>query len=73
MSTATAVVVDLGDTDMRTITLTAEQAARYDSDDDSVTAELMAELRREHGRIAAGEPVEIEVRHPVRPVGEGLK
>lgn len=49
---------------MRTITLTTEQAARYDSDDDAVTSALMAELRREYGRIAAGEPVEVEVRHP---------
>jgi len=49
---------------MKTVTLTTEQAARYDSDDDSVTSALMAELRREHGRIAAGEPVETEIRHP---------
>lgn len=49
---------------MKTVTLTPEQAARYDSDDESVTAALMAELRREYGRIATGEPAETEVRHP---------
>lgn len=49
---------------MKTYTLTTEQAERYDSDDDRVTSALLAELRREYGRIAAGEPVETEVRHP---------
>lgn len=49
---------------MKTITLTPAQAEKYDAEDDSVTAELMAELRREYGPIAAGEPVAIEVLHP---------
>ena len=49
---------------MITITLTTEQAARYDSDDESESRALCADLRRDYGRIAAGEPVETEVLHP---------
>lgn len=49
---------------MLTVTLTPAQTLRYDSTNDEVSAALMAELRRQYGRIAAGEPVETEVRHP---------
>ena len=49
---------------MQTITLTPEQAARYDSDDESISSALLAELRPTYGRSAAGEAVETEIRHP---------
>ena len=47
----------------KTYTLTATEAAIYDSDDEKTNG-LMADLRQRFGRIAGGSPVETEVRHP---------
>ena len=49
---------------MNTYTLTAAEAAIYDSANDSEIAALMADLRRRYGRVAGGLPVTTEVRHP---------
>jgi len=47
-----------------TYTLTAAEAAMYDSQDDEQTSRLMTDLRARFGRIAGGAPVQTEVRHP---------
>ena len=47
----------------KTYTLTAAEAAMYDSNDEQ-TSRLMADLRKRFGRIAGGAPVETEVQHP---------
>lgn len=49
---------------MTTYTLTTDEAQRYDDGDDAVQADLSRELRARFGRLAAGEPVDTEVRHP---------
>lgn len=49
---------------MKTYTLTKAETRIYDSSNDEKTSGLMADLRKRFGRVAAGEPVETEVRHP---------
>lgn len=48
----------------KTYTLTAAEAARYDSNNDATVAALTADLRKRFGRPAGGAPIETEVRHP---------
>lgn len=49
---------------MKTYTLTGPEARIYDESDDEHISDLMSQLRRRFGPLAAGEPVETEVRHP---------
>jgi len=48
---------------MNTYRLTSQEARQYD-DGGEQTDHLMADLRSRFGRLAAGEPVTTEVRHP---------
>ena len=47
-----------------TYTLTAAEAASYDSDDHERMSKLRRSLRARFGRVAGGEPVSTEVCHP---------
>ena len=51
-------------TTTKTYTLTAAEAAVYDSSDDEKTSRLMTDLRERFGHIAGGAAVQTEVRHP---------
>ena len=46
---------------MQTYTLTETEAHMYDSCDEEITHQLIADLRKRFGRL---EPVETDVRHP---------
>lgn len=49
---------------MHSYTLTAKEAAMYDSTDERQQRELMSSLASRFGRPAGGRPIDTEIYHP---------